>query len=171
MVWCHGPRNWWSFPIKYGVTTRNLMPTPTNPGHQSPYEYVYNRKPNYAILVPFGCLAFALVSNIDMNGKTNYRKASRVCSMIGYTLKPDGHPLGYRLYDCDLGTIIERTDDLVKFNKDISALKYIAERSVQRPVDLYSDAVVTKEFTDSKGYTGAKSYCIVLTQTTNYYSG
>ena len=151
MSWCNGPRGWWSFSIKYGVITRNLMPTPTNPGHQSPYEYAYNRKPNYDMLVPFGCLAFAVVSNIDKNGKTNYRRASRVCAMIGYTLKPDGHPLAYRLFDCDLGTTIERTNDLVTFNKDMPALKYIAERSIQRPVDLYANAIVAKEFLDTKG--------------------
>ena len=152
MSWCHGPRGWWSFSIKYGVVTRNLMPTPKNPGHMSPYEYAYNRKPKYEMLVPFGCLAFAVVSNMDKNGKNNYRKASRVCVMIGYTLKPDGHPLGYRLFDCDLGTIIERTDDdLVTFNKDMPALKYIAKRVVQRLVDLYSNAIVAKEFPDEKG--------------------
>ena len=102
-------------------------------------------------MVPFGCLAFVVVSNIDKNGKTNYRKASRVCAMIGYTLKPDGHPKGYQLYDCDLGTIIERTDNLVTFNKDLPALKYIADSVIKRPVDLYKNAVVAKEFTDDQG--------------------
>ena len=93
MSWCQGPRGWWSYSIKYGVTTRNLIPTPTNPGHMSPYEYSYDRQPNYSMLTPFGCLAFAVIANIDKNGKTNYRKASRVCAMLGYNLKPDGHPL------------------------------------------------------------------------------
>lgn len=66
--------------------------------------------------------------------------------MIGYTLRLDGHPLGYLLYDCDLGTTIKRTDDLVTFNVDMSTLKFIAERSVQRPVDLYRNAIVAKFF-------------------------
>jgi hypothetical protein len=131
MAWCHGPRGWWSYSIKYSVTTRNLTPTPINPGHMSPYERAYNRKPNYDMLVPFGCLAFVNIENKSMNGKYNYRKASRVCAMIGYTTKPDGHPLGYLLYDCDLGTIIKHTDSNgVTFNVDIPALKYIADRSV-----------------------------------------
>ena len=146
MSWCRGPRNWWSHSIRYGVTTRNLAPTATNPGHMSPYESAYQRKPDYAMLVPFGCLAFALVENKKMNGKMNYRKASRTCAMLGYVLKPDGHPLAYKLYDCDLGTIIQRTDDLVKFNKDMPALKFIAERAVTRPVDIYQNATVAKYF-------------------------
>ena len=41
MAWWHGPRGWWSHSIKYSVTTRNLLPTPTNPDHMSPYEYEY----------------------------------------------------------------------------------------------------------------------------------
>lgn len=146
MAWCQGPRNWWTFSIDYGVTTRNLIPTSTNPGHMSPYECAYQRKPNYSMLVPFGCLAFAVMDNKDMGGKLNYRKASRVCAMIGYTLKPDGHPLGYRLYDCDLGTIIRRTDNLVTFNVDMPALKFIAERSAKRPIDLYNNAIIAKFF-------------------------
>lgn len=65
-----------------------------------------------------------------------------------FNLKPDGHPLGYRLYDCDLGTIIERPDNLVALNRDMPAMKYIAERSVKRPVDLYANATVAKMFGD-----------------------
>ena len=146
MSWCQGPRNWWSFSKRYSVTTRNLMPSKTNSGHLSPYEAAYGRQPNLAMLVPFGCLAYATVANINRGGKTNYRKASRICAMIGYDLKPDGHPLGYQLYDCDLGTIIRRADNMVKFNVDMPALKFLAERSVQRPVDLYKNAVVAKYF-------------------------
>ena len=146
MIWSQAPRNWWSCAIRYGVVTRNLTPTTTNPGRMSPYEAAYQRKPDYNMLVPFGCLAFAVVENKNMNGKMNYRKASRTCVMIDYTLKPDGHPLGYILYDCDLGTIIKRTTDLVTFNKDMPALKHIAERSVKRPVDVYKNAVVAKFF-------------------------
>ena len=146
MSWCHGPRGWWSHSTRYSVTTRNMAPTATNPGHMSPYECAYNKKPNYAMLVPFGCLAFAFVDNKKMHGKTNYRKASRVCAMIGYVLKPDGHPLAYKLYDCDLGTIICRTDNRVVFNVDMPALKFIAERSTKRPVDIYQNATVAKFF-------------------------
>ena len=116
----------------------------------SPYECAYGRAPNLAILAPFGCLAYAVVSNIKRRGKTNYRRASRVCALVGFTLKPDGHPLGYKLFDCDLGTIIHRTDDLVTFNPDVPALKFIAERSVQRPVDLYRNATVAKHFGKGK---------------------
>ena len=150
MIWCQGPRTWWSWSISYAVTTRNLLPTSTNPGHMSPYEYAFSRKPNYSMLVPFGCLAYAVVKTSNKCGKTNYRKQSRICAMIGYELKPDGHPLSYKLYDCDLGTVIRRTDDLVTFNKDMPALKFIAERAVQRPVDLFSNAVVAKYFGSKK---------------------
>lgn len=58
----------------------------------------------------------------------------------------DGHPLDYKLYDCDLGTVIERPRNLVTFNPDMPALKFIAQRSVQRPVDLYNNAIVAKNF-------------------------
>ena len=146
MLWCHGPRGWWSHSTKYSVINRNLLPSTTNPGHMSPYEYAYNRKPDYSMLVPFGCLAFVVVDNKDMNGKTNYRKASRTCAMIGYTLKTDGHPLGYILYDCELGTTIRRPGNLVTFNPDMPALVYIAETTAKRPVDLYEDAIVAKFF-------------------------
>lgn len=67
--------------------------------------------------------------------------------MIGYPTKPDGHPLGYILYDCDLGTTIRRMDNiLVTFNPDMPALKYIVERSVKRPVELYKNAMVANFF-------------------------
>ena len=69
MAWCHGPRGWWSYSTACSVTTRNLNPTPTNPGHMSPYEYAYGHKPDYSILVPFGCLAFTVVDNKDMKGQ------------------------------------------------------------------------------------------------------
>ena len=116
----------------------------------SPYECAYKRRPDYSMLVPFGCLAFAVVDNKKMCGKLNYRNASRVCAMIGYVLKPDGHPLGYRLYDLDLGTTIRRTDNLVTFNRDMPALKFIAEKSIKRSVDIYNNAVVAKFFIITK---------------------
>ena len=117
-----------------------------NPGYLSPYECAYGRAPDLDMLAPFGCLAYVFVKSMDRNGKTNYRKASRVCAMLGYTLKPDGHPLGYKLYDLDLGTMIQRTNDLVVFNKDMPALKFVADRAVKRPVDLYANSTVAKHF-------------------------
>ena len=64
-----------------------------NTGYLTPYEVAYDKRPNYDMLVPFGRLAYASFTNINKNGKANYRKVSRVCVMIGYYLKPDGHPL------------------------------------------------------------------------------
>ena len=54
MSWCQGPRGWWSFPIRYAVVTRNLLPTSTNPGYLSPYECAYDKAPNMGMLAPFG---------------------------------------------------------------------------------------------------------------------
>ena len=80
--------------------------------------------------------------------------------MIGYTLKPDSHPLDYMLYDLDLGTIIKRTDNMVVFNVDMPAMKYIAERSVERPAELYRNAVVAKFFKEK--IPGTKKFKDVL---------
>lgn len=98
MSWCHGPRNWWTYSIGYSIVNRNMLPTPTNPGHLSPYEFAYDRSPDMSMLVPFGCLAYVAIDNKARKGKTNYRRASRTCAMIGYTLKPDGRtPIGLQV--------------------------------------------------------------------------
>ena len=158
MSWSHTPRGWWTYSTKYSVVTRNLLPTSTNPGHMSPYEFVYDRRPDYSILVPFDCLAFVDVDNKKRKGKINYRNTSRTCAMIGYSCKPDGHPMGYGyiLYDYDFGTVIKRPNNLVFFNPDMPALKYMAERAVKRPVGLYKNTVIAKFFVKNKGKNSKK---------------
>ena len=119
MSWAAAPRIWWGHSSEYSVVTRNLIPLPTNPGFASPYESAYNRAPDRSLQQPFGCLALVNIPRIQRGGKLNHRKATRTCAMIGYQLRPDGHPNAYKLFDCDTGQIIIRPKELITFNPDV----------------------------------------------------
>ena len=122
MSWANAPRIWWGHCAQYCATTRNLIPLPTNAAFKSPYETAYNKPPDRSMQQPFGCLAFVNIPRIARGGKLNHRRATRTCAMIGYQLRPDGHPNAYKLFDCDTGEIIIRPAKLVSFNPDIPVM-------------------------------------------------
>ena len=135
MSWAMAPRRWWPYAARYGVTTRNMLPSKHNPGFMSPYEAATNRKPNMDMLVPFGCVAFVNVARIDRKGKNNHHNATRKCAMLGYDLRPDGHPNGYVLLDLHTNTIIVRPQERVTFNIDMPAMKYITTTITTSPTE------------------------------------
>lgn len=127
MSWAMAPIIWWPYGLTYGITTRNLLPTKTNPGHVFPFELAHQQAPKRDVLEPFGYLLVAHIDPIDRRGKNNHNNTTRKCDMLGYDLNPNGHPNGYIIYHLDLGTTIVRPRELLTFNADTPAMQYVAK--------------------------------------------
>ena len=150
MSWAASPRIWWGHCSKYATTTRNLIPIPTNPGFTCPYEAAYNRPPDRSFQQPFGCLALVNIPRHERGGKLNHRRATRTCAMLGYQLRPDGHPNAYKLFDCDSGQIIIRPKELITFNPDTPAMQHCARRLSDLPDNKFVGDIVAKYFDETK---------------------
>lgn len=71
-----------------------------------PYEMLFKKEPNYGLLRPFGCLAFA----VDLSpSRGKFESRSIKCIFLGY----DVHHKGFTLYDLDTHRIFVSRD--VKF--------------------------------------------------------
>lgn len=152
MSWACAPRVWWGYCSKYAVTTRNLIPIPTNPGHESPYEAAYNRAPDRSLQQPFGCLVYANVPRIDRHGKLNHRGTTRTCAFLDYVLRPDGHPLAYLLFDCDTGEVITRPKEYLTFNPDVPAMQHVARNVSDLPDGKFINDIAAKYWGDQLHY-------------------
>ena len=150
MSWASSPRIWWGHCSKYAMTTRNLIPIPTNPGFTCPYEAAYNRAPDRSFQQPFGCLALVNIPRHERGGKLNHRRATRTCAMLGYQLRPDGHPNAYKLFDCDSGQVIIRPKELITFNPDIPAMQHCARKVSDLPDNKFVGEVVAKYFEETQ---------------------
>ncbi|KAF7810437.1 uncharacterized protein G2W53_037180 [Senna tora] len=85
--------------------------------HQSSYELLHGRVPDYSMIKVFGCLSYA--TNLDPK-KRKFNERARRCVFVGYA-----HGCkGYKLYDLDKKIIFIRRD--VKFHEEIFPMKHNA---------------------------------------------
>nr|KYP60509.1 Retrovirus-related Pol polyprotein from transposon TNT 1-94 [Cajanus cajan] len=83
------PNIFWSFVMKHVVHLINRLPTPFLK-LKSPYEMVFNMKPDLSILKVFGCLAFASTLT---TGRTKLAPRASKCIFLGYKTGTKGYVL------------------------------------------------------------------------------
>lgn len=96
------PMEFWAEAVNTAVYLRNRSPT-TSLKDITPYECLFNRKPDASNLKVFGCLAFA---HIPENQRKKFEEKSRKAVSVGY---PEGTK-GYRLYDLSTSRFIRSRD-------------------------------------------------------------
>ncbi|KAF0713472.1 Aste57867_4318 [Aphanomyces stellatus] len=99
---------YWGEALRYVVYTENRSPTKAL-GGKTPFEALFDRKPNIDHLRPFGCTAFAF---IDKAKRTKLDPRATKCVFIGYASQHKS----YRLVDCESGQLFECRS--VKFTED-----------------------------------------------------
>ncbi|KAF0710643.1 hypothetical protein As57867_005482, partial [Aphanomyces stellatus] len=117
---------YWGEALNYVVYTENRSPTKAL-GGKTPFEALYDRKPNIDHLRPFGCTAFAFIGKAK-RAKLDPRAIK--CVFVGYASQHKS----YRLIDCDSGQLIQcrsvtftedsvpANDKKVQFNDQITTV-------------------------------------------------
>ncbi|KAD2392953.1 hypothetical protein E3N88_39930 [Mikania micrantha] len=85
------PQRFWQFAFETAVYLINRLPSRVS-SNKSPFEHVFNRKPDYSFLRVFGCQCFPYLRPYNRH-KINFR--STPCVFLGYS--PVHH--GYRCFD------------------------------------------------------------------------
>ena len=106
----HLSKSFWAEALRTAVYVRNRCPTSTLV-NKTPYEALYNCKPNVKHFRVFGCICFSHISKDD---RLKLDKKSKKCIFLGY----DSNIKGYRLYDLTDRKVIIRRD--VIFNENIN---------------------------------------------------
>lgn len=92
---------------------------------KSPFEMIYDRKPDLHFLRVFACLCFATI----LNNFDKFSSRSEKCVLIGFS----NVKKGYKLLSLDTKTILFSTN--VKFYESIFHLKLIGNNSVVDEVE------------------------------------
>ena len=103
------PNEFWAEAINTAVYLRNRSPT-TSLNAITPYEALFNRKPDVSHLRVFGCRAFV---HIPKEQRKKFEEKSRKSVFVGY---PDGTK-GYKLYDLKSRRFI-RSRDVIFVEKE-----------------------------------------------------
>ena len=98
------PVEFWAEAISTAVYLRNGSPTISLPGI-TPFECLFNRKPDVSNLIEFGCLAFA---HIPKSQRKKFDEKSKKTVFVGY---PQGTK-GYKLFDLSTKCFIRSKDVL-----------------------------------------------------------
>ncbi|KAJ0581064.1 putative RNA-directed DNA polymerase [Helianthus annuus] len=85
------PQRFWHFAFDTATYLINRLPSRTS-SNKSPYQHLFNRKPDYSFLRVFGCQCFPFLRPYNRH-KMDFRSAP--CVFLGYS--PDHH--GYRCFD------------------------------------------------------------------------
>lgn len=80
---------YWNHCILTAVYLINRTPSSTL-NNKSPYQVLFNKKPNYLQLKVFGCLAFATTI---VNGRHKFDPRAKRCVFIGYPFGIKGYTL------------------------------------------------------------------------------
>lgn len=96
------PSKFWGYSILQATYIMNRLPSAVL-NWKSPFECLFNAKPNLQLLRTFGCLCY--VSNLQQN-KTKFSTRSFKCALLG--MAPNQK--GYVLYNIDLNTTLVSKD-------------------------------------------------------------
>ena len=128
------PREFWAEAVSTATYVRNCSPTTSLKGI-TPFECLYNRKPDVSNLRVFGCIAFA---HIPEHMRKKLEEKSHKCVFVGY---PEGTK-GYKLFDLSTKSLIRSRDvifDEKKFNE------FNSKHSSKPSSDFYYPASVADE--------------------------
>lgn len=102
------PPSFWDFAMCYAAYTRNRTPCSSNPDNKTPYETMFNKKPDISRIKVFGCKAF--VHKVKKDKKTFSPNA-----YIGTFVGIPRNQKGYLVYVPELKRIV--TSNNVKFDE------------------------------------------------------
>ena len=90
---------YWTFAVRYAVYTLNRLPTKSI-SWKTPHELWLNQKPDVSHMRPFGCTAFA---HISQQLRTSLEPTSTRCTFLGYPQYQKGYVLEDTINqeDCD----------------------------------------------------------------------
>ena len=142
LAWSRGPRTWWGEAALHTCVTKNHMSCLSNPDNASPITVLFGRKPDYAKLHPFGCLAFIHIPKGNRHGALNM--ATHYGALMGYATGSDCRILGYRIYNYTTHRFVYPSD--VTFNDDIPAVPYISSLMNLSPSVRLKNRRVRKSF-------------------------
>ena len=83
----HMPLSYWPYAFQTAAYLINCMPTATL-NNQSPFEKLFNQKPNYLKLKQFGCLCYPLTRPYN---KHKLEPKSKPCTFMGYSLSQNAY--------------------------------------------------------------------------------
>ena len=98
--------NLWDYNFTTTVYLLNHTPSMSNPGHKSPLEMVYDIKPNWDALIPYGCPGIYHVTKEERQVNKLFAYKGRICRYMGMTI--DGS--GYDVLDIQSNCVIPRQD-------------------------------------------------------------
>jgi hypothetical protein len=87
----HLPRRFWHYAFETAVYLINRLPSRVS-SNKSPFQQLFNRRPDYSFLRVFGCQCFPYLRPYNRH-KMDFRSTS--CTFLGYS--PTHH--GYRCFD------------------------------------------------------------------------
>ena len=148
LAWSCAPRRWWGEASLYTAVTTNHVTSLSNPGKAAPITVMYGRKPDFAKMHPFGCLAFIHITKKARNGALN--KATHYGVLLGYATGSDGRIVSYRVYNYDTNRFVYPAD--VTFNPDCPAIPYIASIRMLAPKMRLRERRVCKLFNEVPYY-------------------
>ena len=136
------PTEFWAEAVNTATYVRNRSPTTSLKG-MTPFERLFNRKPNVSNLKVFGCVAYA---HIPENMQNKLEEKSPKCVFVGY---PEGTK-GFKLYDMSKKSFIRSRDvifDETKFHNFTSEqsinqesnVEYLVNESVELPYVVQSN--------------------------------
>ena len=98
--------NLWDYNFTTTVYLLNHTPSMSNPGHKSPLEMVYDIKPNWDALIPYGCPGIYHVTKEERQVNKLFAYKGRICRYMG--MRIDGS--GYDVLDIQSNCVIPRQD-------------------------------------------------------------
>ncbi|GJS95733.1 putative RNA-directed DNA polymerase [Tanacetum coccineum] len=122
------PLRFWTECVLTATYLINRLPSSVLNG-KSPFELIYNTKPNLSNLRVFGCLCFATV----LNNHDKLGSRSEKCVMMGYSSVKKG----YRLYSLDKHQFIFSRD--VKFFETVFPFKDSVPKVSKSDIDVCQD--------------------------------
>ena len=101
------PTKYWYFAVKRAVEVSNIMPTKHKKIVTTPFELVYNKKPDYRMLFPMFSIAYIRQHREDGKDINSWKSKSLKCIAVGSCPKSDGlifyHPPSKQLLTCGDG--------------------------------------------------------------------
>ena len=123
------PKEFWAEAVNTAAYTRNRSPT-NSLNNATPFECLFNRKPDVSNLKVFGCVAYVHIPN---HQRKKLEEKSRKCMFVGY---PDGTK-GFKLYDLTKKTFIRSRDVIFE---ERSFHKFKCEQSSESNSEVYYPA-------------------------------
>lgn len=98
------PTKYWYFAVKRAVEISNIMPTKHKSKITTPYKLVYNKKPDYRVLIPMFSIAYIQQHRQNNKDLDSWSSCSLKCILVGTCPQSDGlifyHPPSKQTLTC-----------------------------------------------------------------------